>query len=80
MKNRLAISRFGFIVGTKVSKKANKRNQIKRRLRTIIKDNLKNIREGYDIILIMRSGIVKKSYQEIEIKVKKLLKRARLIK
>lgn len=70
MENELAISRFGFIVGTKVSKKANKRNLIKRRLRAIIKDNLKNICGGYDIIFIMRPGIVKKSYQEIEIKVK----------
>ncbi len=80
MKNKLAISRFGFIVGTKVSKRANKRNLIKRRMRTIIKDNLKNINEGYDIIFITRPGIVKKSYREIKIKVIKLLKRAELIK
>jgi ribonuclease P protein component len=80
MKNKLAISRFGFIVGTKVDKKANKRNLIKRRLRTIIKDNLKKINMGYDIIFITRPGIVEKSYQEIEIKVIRLLKRAKLIK
>lgn len=80
VKNKQGISRFGFIVGTKVSKKANKRNQIKRRLRAIIKDNLEKIREGYDIIYITRPGIIKKSQQEIKRGAKELLKRAKLIK
>ena len=36
-------SRFGFIVGGKVSKKANIRNLIKRRIRTVIEKNIANI-------------------------------------
>ena len=62
-KNNLNVSRFGFVVSSKISKKAIIRNRIKRRLREVIK-NFKP--KGFDIIITVKSEIVDKTYQEIK--------------
>lgn len=46
VKNNLKITRFGFVVGYKVSKKAVLRNKVKRRLRETVKAELPKIRKG----------------------------------
>jgi len=74
------ISRFGFIVGAKVSKKASIRNLVKRRLRSVVEKNIANISKNYDIIFIAKKPIAQLSYQEIEKKVLYLLGKNRLIK
>ena len=73
-------SRFGFIVGGKVSKKANIRNLIKRRVRAVIEKNLVNISKGVDVIFVAKAGVKGLNYQEIEKKVLNLLKKQRLLK
>ncbi|MDP2685208.1 MAG: ribonuclease P protein component [bacterium] len=72
-------SRFGFIVGGKVSKKANIRNLIKRRIRAVIEKNVANIRKKVDIIFIAKAKIKDLNYQEIEKKVLNLLKKQQLL-
>jgi len=52
LKNDLEISRFAFVISTKVDKRATKRNLIKRRLREIVRLRLKKMKTGYDIIFI----------------------------
>jgi len=44
------VTRVGFVVSQKISKKASLRNQIKRRLREIIKNNLININYFFQLI------------------------------
>lgn len=78
-KNSLENSRFGFIIGTKISKKSTVRNKIKRRLRESIKKKLNNIKPGFDVIIGVKPEIVDKSYQEIEKETGELLKKAGLI-
>ena len=78
-KNKLKNSRFGFVVGNKISKKASSRNEIKRRLREIIRLKLKLIKPGNDCVIIAKSNIKEKNYKEIEKATIKLLKRARLL-
>lgn len=73
-KNKLDISRFGFIVSLKISKKAVIRNKIKRHLREIIKENLSNIKSGLDIIITVKPEIVNKNYQDIKNDFENLLK------
>lgn len=75
LKNGLDISRFGFIVSQKVSKKAAIRNKIKRRLNEIIRLNLKAIKKGQDYIFLALPGIEKKDFSEIKDAVIKLLKK-----
>lgn len=66
LKNNLDLSRFGFIISNKVSKKATTRNRIKRQLREIIRLKLKEIRGGYDFLIIAKPEILKKTYSEMD--------------
>lgn len=65
-KNNLDISRFAFIVSTKISKKAVIRNKIKRQLREIVRKNLSNIKSGVDIVIIAKPEIINKYFQIIK--------------
>ena len=57
--------RVGFTVSKNVSKLANQRNLIKRRLREILKANIKYLYKHQDYIIIARSQILKSSNQHI---------------
>jgi len=79
LNNHTKISRFGFIVSTKISKKAVIRNLIKRRMRDVVEKKLVNIKEGYDIIFIAKPKIVDKNYKEIEVRVNNLLNKGKML-
>ena len=79
LPNHLDHNRIGFVVSRKVSKKAVARNQIKRRLRSLMKNYLPLINPGYDIVLTSRTEIVKKSYQEVERTLRELLQKTKLL-
>ncbi len=64
-KNTLDNSRFGIIVSSKVSKKAVERNRLKRIIREIIKENLKNIKNKQDTVIILNNSIVNKKKEDI---------------
>lgn len=80
VKNSLSVSRFGFLVGLKISKRATVRNRIKRRLREIIRLNIDKIKAGYDVIFMVKPEIIGKDYQEVEANVLTVLKIAGLWK
>ena len=73
------VTRIGFIVSQKVSKKAFLRNKIKRRLREIVKDNLGNLRPGYDLIFFTKKAIKDKDFLEMKKIVEQTLKQAKLL-
>ncbi len=77
--NHLENNRLGIVVSRKISKKAVERNLIKRRLRALVKQDLSSLKTGYDIILTARSGILRKSYLELENNLISLLKRSQLL-
>lgn len=69
--NGLLLPRLTVVVSTKVSKKATKRNLIKRRIREIVRLNLSKVAQGYDIAIIVSPKIINNhgqvaTYQEIE--------------
>lgn len=78
-KNNLKISRFGFAVGKKISKKSTARNRIKRRLSETIRMKLGKVKQGFDVVIIAKSGIVNKNYLRIDEVVEKMLRREKLI-
>jgi len=78
--NGLDVSRFGFIVSKKVSKKATVRNKIKRRLREIVRGKRHFVKKGMDCALIANPGLEKENYKEISEIIEKLFKRAGLLK
>lgn len=79
IKNNLNNSRFGFVISTKISKKAVIRNKIKRQLREIIRKNLPNIKPGLDVLIIAKPEIIDKKYQDIKEEVERLLNKARTL-
>lgn len=56
IRNGFNYSRFGFVVGVKLFKKANKRNKAKRLMREAVRLNLGKIKSGFDIIIGVKSG------------------------
>lgn len=79
VKNNMSVSRFGFIVSNKISKKAVKRNRIKRLLRESVRLSQKNIKSGFDLMFISKSGIADKKFEEVNLSVEKLLKKSGLL-
>jgi len=72
-------SQFGLVVSAKVSKKSTVRNQLKRRISEIIRFNLKRIKNGFGVMLLVKNQAVGKNYQEIKDDLESLLKNARLL-
>ena len=78
-KNNLEVSRFGFIISKRFSKKAFLRNKIKRRLRELIRVKLPEIKKGFDGIFIIEKELGRKNFQELGEIIDKLFKKAKLI-
>jgi ribonuclease P protein component len=77
-ENKKEESRFAFIVSKKVDKRAVIRNKYKRILSEIIFKELKKIKPGFDIVFLVKSSIVGKSFLEIEKEIKSALKKENL--
>lgn len=80
IKNNLSQNRFAFIVSQKISKKANVRNKVRRRLTEIIKSNIEKIKTGMDLVIITLPGIDKREFSEIKEKLSSSLIKAKLVK
>ena len=84
LKNDLPYSRYAIIVSNKVSKRANKRNLIKRRIREIMRLAMSQVKKGYDAVIIASPKIINKQgkvikYQELEKFLKTVLVKANLL-
>jgi len=77
VKNNLDMSRFGFVISKKFSKKAVIRNKTKRRLSEIIKMRLPEIKKGIDAIIVVMPG-AENEFQKLEDTIDKLFKKAKL--
>ncbi len=79
-KNGLAFSRFAFVVPLRLSKKATKRNKIKRRLREAVRSVFYQIEKGFDIIFISKERVKESEYREIKEGIIDVLKKAEIIR
>ena len=77
-KNSLGHSRIGFSVSKKIGK-AWKRNEIKRRLREILRKNQYLLSKSYDIIIIVRQTIKDIDYFAMEKSLNHALKGSELL-
>lgn len=59
-------SRFGFIISTKISKKAVIRNRIKRLMSEVIRQNIDKLEKGYDVLFLIKPSILKIDKTAIE--------------
>jgi ribonuclease P protein component len=66
-------SRFGIVIGKKVSKKAVVRNRVKRRIKGALRELISQILPGRLVTIVCRSVITECEYDEILRELKKLL-------
>jgi len=79
-QNGLGVSRFGIVVSTKVSKLATVRNRLKRQIREIIHEKIREIAPGYDLVISVLPGALDKKYPELEKEVSAGLKHFKIVK
>ncbi|GBE16971.1 ribonuclease P protein component [bacterium BMS3Abin15] len=76
-------TRAGFLVGKSFSGKAAYRNKMKRTLREVFHQQLKNIKPGFDIVISCKSNNQNKeqiNYTEAPRQLMKLLEKSKLLK
>ncbi|OGF33442.1 ribonuclease P protein component [Candidatus Falkowbacteria bacterium RIFOXYD2_FULL_35_9] len=71
--------RVGFIINTKIDKKAVVRNKIKRQFRDIMKNRLKLLKKKVYLLFVVMPAIKNLEFAQIEKEVDGLLKRMRLL-
>lgn len=71
-------TRFATIIGKKIEKRATKRNKIKRRIQATILSEIKNIKPGYDCLILVKKSAIKAKHQELQESVIKTLEKAKL--
>jgi len=79
LPNKIAINRFGIMVGLKVSKKAVERNKIKRRIREIIKAQAENLKIGFDVVIAALPMVQSKKFAELKKSILLNFKRLRIL-
>lgn len=77
--NRLEVSRFAFVVSTKVSKKAIVRNRLKRQMREIVHEIVKDLRQGRDVVVMARKESVDMEFGAMKESLRKAFKKAGLL-
>jgi ribonuclease P protein component len=78
IENERNISRVGFVVSKKISKKATLRNRIKRKLREATRMLLPEIKPGFDIVIVAKKGIENLNFWETKENLEKLFKKSNL--
>lgn len=72
--------RFGFVVGKNISKRANIRNKIKRRMRELMRRQMPAIKSEIEGVFIARPGLEKQDFQGLKETMEKILKKAKIYK
>lgn len=83
LKNKQGVSRFSVVVSNKVSKKAVRRNLLKRRIREIIRLVWPQLKPGFDFIIYASPKLIKNdqaaTYKEIQEAITNLLRKAKIL-
>ncbi len=79
-ENALPHSRFGIVVGLKVSKRANLRNLVKRRLREILGKHLVEFKTGADVMILANPAAVQTEFADLETQLLTAFKKIGLLK
>ncbi len=77
--NQTEISRFGVATGRSIGN-AVERNRAKRRIREIIRPQIANIMDGWDIVILARQAIHNATHAELQSAFEQLIERAKLSK
>lgn len=78
-KSNSSKKRIGFIISSKVIKKANKRNRLRRKLQEIVRKRINLIKKNIDGIFIIREDLNSQKSKDLALLIDKLLKKTHLI-
>jgi ribonuclease P protein component len=78
--NDLQESRFGFVIGKAVAKEAVTRNRARRLVRSCIEEQLTEIKSGYDMLFLLKKGIIDKDRESLASEIEKLLTHKKLLR
>lgn len=78
VRDRQAL-RLGFVVSARLDKRATVRNRLKRVLREVIRRKLSQLKRGFDAAFYIRSGMLKRTYEDVAAEVDRLLPKTPLV-
>jgi len=78
-KNSVQETRFAFVVGGSVDKKAVVRNTIKRRLRAAAARHISGLKHGFDCVVLARAEAKRRNFKETETELLGLIKKEGLL-
>lgn len=70
--------KFGFIVSLKISKKAVKRNKLKRRMREILRQEIPKLKKGFWGIFLPKRSAIELDFWQLKKEIEEILKKANL--
>lgn len=79
-QNNLPVSRFGFLISKRVEKTAVGRNNIKRRFRACIEKKLPGIKEGFDLLFLLKTEVLDQPSSTICAMIDDVLKKEHVLK
>lgn len=79
-KNKPVVSRFGFIISTRVDKRATKRNRAKRLLTEALYRLIPKLKPGFDGIFLAKRTIVNRGLDEISQEMEAVFKKAQILR
>lgn len=78
-KNDLSLSRFGFVVRKSVDKRATARNKIRRVFRSCIEEMLPEIKQGYDMLFLLKGQLLEMKREDLYNELHAFLKEKNLL-
>ena len=80
LASQFQFNRFGMIVSSKISKKATERNKLKRQIRQAARELNKNLKPGFDLIIMALPGSLGQEYKKVKDELEKIFVKLRLLK
>lgn len=74
----MAHNRYGIVAGRRLGM-AVERNRIKRRLRALLVALHKDLRQGFDIVLLPRRAVLQQPFSELQRIIRRMFLQARLV-
>ena len=75
-KNSLEYNRYGFAASKKLDKRSSVRNRVKRQLRAVLESLHPTLSQGYDLLFVLRSPILKASQEQMSLEIVSVLKKS----
>ena len=78
--NQLPSNRFGIVISTKISKKATERNRLKRQIRQAARELNKELKLGFDIVIMALPGFINQEYEIVKEELERIFAKLRIFK